>query len=399
MCSLLQPLVSVVIPAYDAERFLGSTLESVCAQSYTNLEVWVVDDGSSDRTAEIVETFAARDPRIALLRQANAGVAAARNLGIQNARGEFIAPLDADDLWRSEAIAMLVARFQGSGPEVGVVYAWSADVDECGRGTGGFHAATVEGNVYRSLLCHNFLGNASSSLIRKTCLDRLGGYRTQFHSQDAQGCEDWDLYLRLAACYEFRAVPEFLVGYRRAAGGMSGDFHRMARSHALMLQSLWEQHRAAAPKFLHGISRSSFYLFFAHQCNECGDARSTLHWLQQALAADPITPLGRLGFYTLLLKNSVRRLQERLWPPASRPTVAVAGSPTRDRTTVMFPTERGAAFPRGVGFGVLKVWLKVLAGQILYRSLEMLPDAKPERARPTRLPPRPAALGNLKNGE
>ncbi|HEY9862115.1 MAG TPA: glycosyltransferase family A protein, partial [Candidatus Obscuribacterales bacterium] len=93
------PLVSVIIPAYNAERFIARTLESVLNQTYQNIEVLVVDDGSSDRTPEIVHHFAEIDARIILFHQSNAGVAAARNLAIQHAKGEFIAPLDADDIW------------------------------------------------------------------------------------------------------------------------------------------------------------------------------------------------------------------------------------------------------------------------------------------------------------
>ena len=93
------PLVSVIIPACNAEIFLEKTLDSVLAQTYKNIEVLVVDDGSQDRTAEIVEGVAQRDHRVILLRQSNAGVAAARNLAIQKSSGKYIAPIDADDIW------------------------------------------------------------------------------------------------------------------------------------------------------------------------------------------------------------------------------------------------------------------------------------------------------------
>ncbi len=93
------PLVSVIIPAYNAEAFIGETLESVISQTYKNIEVLVVDDGSGDQTSKIVESFAQRDCRIILLQQKNAGVAAARNLGIKESRGEYIAPFDAFDLF------------------------------------------------------------------------------------------------------------------------------------------------------------------------------------------------------------------------------------------------------------------------------------------------------------
>ena len=306
------PLVSVVIPAYNAEAFLARTLESMLAQTYQNLEILVVDDGSGDRTPEIVKGFAQQDSRIRLLQQANAGVAAARNWGIHNAQGEFIAPIDSDDLWYPEAVEKLVAQFQRDRSEVGVVYTWSMDINEHEQPTGGFHAATVAGNVHKTLICHNFLGNASSTLIRKTCLDRVGDYNPQLKTQNAQGCEDWDLYLRLAVNYEFAVVPEFLVGYRKVTSGMSGDFSQMARSQQLMLQAVQQQH-PEIPSFLYRISRSSFYLYLAYQCDVVGKTRASLSWLWQAVRADPITPLVRLGLYILLIKNLVKLVIEKSW--------------------------------------------------------------------------------------
>jgi glycosyltransferase involved in cell wall biosynthesis len=97
--NLNQPLVSVIIPAYNAENFIAKTLESVLSQTYQNIEVLVVDDGSTDTTAEIVKSFVQKDSRVSLLQQSNAGVAAARNLAIEKSKGEYIAPIDADDIW------------------------------------------------------------------------------------------------------------------------------------------------------------------------------------------------------------------------------------------------------------------------------------------------------------
>jgi glycosyltransferase involved in cell wall biosynthesis len=98
------PLVSVIIPAYNAAKFIAETIESVLSQIYQNIEIVVVDDGSQDETSTIVRQFAARDRRVRLIQQANAGVAAARNCAIQNSQGEFIVPIDADDIWYPQKI-------------------------------------------------------------------------------------------------------------------------------------------------------------------------------------------------------------------------------------------------------------------------------------------------------
>jgi len=363
------PLVSVIVPAYNAERLIDRTLTSVLNQTYRHLEVWVVDDGSYDQTPAIVRHFAGRDPRVHLLQQANSGVAAARNLGIQHAQGEFIAPIDADDLWYPEALSKLVACLQGCRPTVGVVYAWSIDIDEQDEPTGGFHTATIRGNVYKTLICHNFLGNGSATLIRKACLKQVEGYNTQLKVQKAQGCEDWDLYVRLAEYYEFGVVPEFLIGYRKVASSMSGDFDQMARSQQLMLQTIQQKHPELSA-YLYRLSRSSFYLYLAQQCNTSGDARATLAWLWQAVKADPITSLGRLGLYLLLINNLVKLVRESwLW---LSPEVVFMPQRSTLQDLLMKESLPTLVCPPSLPIHPLKIWLKVLVGKVLHQSLSRI---------------------------
>jgi glycosyltransferase involved in cell wall biosynthesis len=300
------PLVSVIIPAYNASAFIEQTLDAVLSQTYQQLEVIVVNDGSNDRTVEIVENIAQRDDRVILLHQPNSGVAAARNLAIQHATGEFIAPIDADDIWDATNIEKQVQCFAQSPASVGVVYSWTVDIDEYNQPTGGCRASLIKGNVYLALLCHNFLGSSSASLIRRTCLETVGSYNTTFLKQQAQGCEDWDLYLRLAEYYEYRVVSEFLVGYRKVTGSMSSSAQTMARSHQLMLQAVKRKY-PKIPQFLYQLSSSSFYLYLARQSDQNCDHKSTLYWLKQAVSVDRITPLIRLGFYQLLLKSYLNR--------------------------------------------------------------------------------------------
>src|SRR5690606_15977961 len=127
------PVVSVVVPAYNAEAYLGEALRSVLAQTYELLEVLVIDDGSQDRTADIVRELAMEDERVRLLQQSNSGVADARNLGIEHARGVYIAPLDADDLFYPQKLEAQVARMESGDEAVGVVYCWWISIDHEGR--------------------------------------------------------------------------------------------------------------------------------------------------------------------------------------------------------------------------------------------------------------------------
>ena len=356
------PLVSVVIPAYNTELFIAKTLASVSAQTYPCLEILVVDDGSSDRTPSIVQSFSQKDSRIRLIQQPNAGVAAARNLGIQNAKGEFIAPIDSDDLWCPEAMTKLVSQFLALGPNVGVVYAWSVDIDERDQQTGGFHASEVEGDVYKTLICHNFLGNASSTLIRKTSLDHVGGYDRQLRAQNAQGCEDWDLYLRLAEQYEFGVVPEFLVSYRKVLGSLSGDFRQMAKSQLRMLETV-KKKRPHLPGLLYRLSRSSFYLYLAHQCGARSHIRATLYWLWQAIKVDPITPFVRLGVYILFARSVACWLSRKGLLP--KQDIAVLPSSIQGHQ----PGDLSCSKLAKPEVSHSAVWLKVFVGNLLHRLL------------------------------
>ncbi|MGB3759091.1 MAG: glycosyltransferase family A protein [Rivularia sp. (in: cyanobacteria)] len=298
----LTPFVSVIIPACNAEKFLLKTLESVLSQTYKNIEVLVIDDGSQDKTAEIVQSIAQKDSRVILLQQENSGVAAARNLGISKSKGEFIAPIDADDIWYPQNLEKQVQCLLQADSSVGLVYSWSVDINEQDKLTGDFRASNIEGDVFKTLLCHNFLGNASSTLIRRSCVENIGGYNTQLKAQNAQGCEDWDFYLRIAENYQFKVVPEFFIGYRKIANTMSGDYKKMAKSHDLMLQEVQPRH-PEIPKGLYQLSKSSFYMYLARQSSIYDNHHQTLYWLSQALKADFITPVFRFGLYTLTIKS------------------------------------------------------------------------------------------------
>ncbi len=228
-------LVTVVIPAYNAEQFIDGTLRSVRAQTHRTLEIVVVDDGSTDGTTAIVGGHAHQDSRVRLIRQKNGGVAAARNRAIAEARGQFIAPIDADDLWAPDKIEKQIVAMHRSGPLTGLVYSWQATIDEEGRVIHGFsHRPTASGNVLCDMLSGNLVGSGSAALIRTEAIRRVGGYDASLRARKAQGCEDYKLYLQIASHYEFAVVEEFLTGYRQMAGNMSSDLFQMLRSYDIV---------------------------------------------------------------------------------------------------------------------------------------------------------------------
>jgi len=235
-------LVTVVIPAYNAEKTLPETLRSVCSQTHRALEILVIDDGSKDRTAEVAEAHARLDGRIRLVTQTNGGVAKARNNGIDMARGEYVAPVDADDLWRPRKIERELRALRVGGPDTGLAYSWSAVIDEHSQITSLGGRPSFQGDVLNQLFHGNFVGNGSCALMRKNFVLDAGGYDPDLKAQKAQGCEDWKLYLLLAERSHFAAVPDHLVGYRYTPSAMSGDVAQMLRSHAIVRAEMVERH-------------------------------------------------------------------------------------------------------------------------------------------------------------
>jgi glycosyltransferase involved in cell wall biosynthesis len=228
------PLVSVIVPAWNAGQTLAETLRSAAAQTHRHLEIVIVDDGSTDRTADVAAEYCASDPRARLIRQQNRGVAAARNRAIDEARGDYVAPLDADDLWHPEKIERQLRTFTGRGPEVGLVYCWYRMIDGEGLAAGPLWAPVIEGSVFRAHLECNF-GTGSAPLIRRSALGALR-YSTELGDAGNQGCEDWLLQLNIAARHEIACTPAFLLGYRQSPAAMSSDKQRMIRSHIQMYE-------------------------------------------------------------------------------------------------------------------------------------------------------------------
>jgi glycosyltransferase involved in cell wall biosynthesis len=209
-------LVSVIVPSYNMAHFLPQAVQSALNQSYANLEVLIVDDGSTDDTAKVVRQWEG-NPRVRVHRQANGGLSHARNQGIALTRGPFIALLDADDTWATEKIAWQMRLFAGR-PEVGVVYSDFALMDREGkalsRGPMHMHRGWVSG----ALLIENFVP-ASAAVARRECFERYGGFDTNLRTG-----EDYDMWLRLSPHYQFDFVPEPAIRYRIWGGQMSKDY-------------------------------------------------------------------------------------------------------------------------------------------------------------------------------
>jgi glycosyltransferase involved in cell wall biosynthesis len=214
--------VSVVIPAYQSGSRIGRTLAQLRKQTFSDFEVVVVNDGSTDDTARRVRQAMAGDSRVRLVEQPNAGIAAARNKGIEECQGEIVAFLDDDDLWHPRKLELQLARLDAV-RDAAVVTCFSALVDGKGQLLGWRFGGLAEGDVYREMLEWDMVSGGSVALVRRTALKETGGFDASLPDR-----ADWDLWIRLARRHAFSCVPRILVGYTRRAGSVSRTYERMA---------------------------------------------------------------------------------------------------------------------------------------------------------------------------
>jgi glycosyltransferase involved in cell wall biosynthesis len=207
------PQVSVIIPVYNGEKTIRETIESVLQQTFADFEILVINDGSTDATLDILSKII--DPRIQIFSYANARQAASRNRGLERAKGDYIAFLDADDLWTMDKLELQVKALQ-SHPEAAFAYSWTDYIDERGNFLHSGRHITMNGNVYADLIVNNFVENGSNPLIRREVFDRVGVF-----DEALPPAEDWDMWLRIAEFYPFVAIPAAQILYRVTATSSS----------------------------------------------------------------------------------------------------------------------------------------------------------------------------------
>ncbi len=320
------PLVSIIIPAYNAAETIVSTLCSVTAQTYPHIEIIVVDDGSRDDTASIVRQLGSADPRIRLITQPNAGVAAARNAGIEQASGEFVAPIDADDLWHPTKIEKQMQVMLGGGDDLGFVYCFCRLIDAQDKVICSQYPVTCRGRALHRHLFTNFVGNGSALLTRKSVVLRAGGYDTNLRQRGAEGCEDLLLQLKVAREYSVDLVPEYLVGYRVTPSSMSQNDQRMLRSWMQVMQIMRHECRQV-PRFVFDWGAAGeYYRYYrlARTGVARGQARDATQALIRAFRLDPggtgvdllrrSPPIGALRCRLGRLRRKLRRM-----PPVQSP--------------------------------------------------------------------------------
>jgi glycosyltransferase involved in cell wall biosynthesis len=284
--------ISVIVPVYNLEQYIVDTIQSVLAQTYQHFELIVIDDGSTDRTAEICESF--NEPKLKLIRQKNQGANAARNAGLRVAQGDYIAFLDGDDLWLPEKLAKHIEHLEQS-PEVGISYSQSAFIDEAGEPMGLYQMPKLTDITIRDILCRNPISNGSCAVLRKEVFegikfqDNLYGTEQYFYwDERLQGSQDLDCWFRIAlqTDWKMEGIPEILTRYRVNSNGLSAKL--------LKKQESWEQviekTRQYAPDAVaqwENPARAYHLRYLARRAVTLRDGRTALKLAWNAIATYP----------------------------------------------------------------------------------------------------------------
>ena len=226
--------ISVIIPTYNYGRFLSEAITSALQQTYEPGEIIVVDDGSTDETAEVTESFG---ERVKYLRQDKAGVCAARNLGVASTTGDYIAFLDADDIWEPTKLEKQMRKFEADA-EVGLVHCGMREFDSTTGETLQFHLEGDEGWVAQMhLLFEKPVINASGSsiMVTRAAFDRVKGFDTRLRNG-----EDWEFCYRVAKEFKVGYVQEPLVQYRNHGVNATKNISEMERSSLIAWKKIFE---------------------------------------------------------------------------------------------------------------------------------------------------------------
>ncbi len=293
----MNELVSAVIPTYNYAHFLCAAIDSVLAQTYKNIEVIVVDDGSSDNTSEVVKKY---EGKITYIYQKNQGLSAARNTGIRAAHGTYVAFLDADDIWLVDKITEQMRLFE-SGNNVGAVSCRFYEVDESLRVLGeSRHKDYPPAELKKRLMAKNVVSGGSSVVVKKACFDAVGLF-----DESLRSAEDWDMWLRIERKYIIRLVEKPLLKVRVGSYSMSsaGNAQKMLDNEMVVL----DKYFGRGYSILKGQSLSRRYAAAAWAFSVQGQHKEALRCLFVTFWFYPLALFqkDKLGVVLTVIRNGL----------------------------------------------------------------------------------------------
>ncbi|WAL62604.1 glycosyltransferase family 2 protein [Thermocoleostomius sinensis] len=268
------PKVSVIVPTYNSIAYLPETIESILQQTFTDFEVLIVDDGSTDQTVAWAKQIV--DPRVRVIMQPNQGVSVARNTGILQAQGEYVAFLDADDTWNHSKLEQQV-YYLDTHPKIGWVHSWVSLIDAQSQPIGKPLISSAEGQIWEELLIRNAIA-CCSVMVRRSCFSVAGLFDPNIRS-----AEDWELWIRLAFHYPIGLIKEPLARYRVLPTSKSKNCQLVERS----LHQIIEKTFADIPLNYQSWKSRSYgyaYLYLAWKAlqGQTKDISAAIRYRQQA---------------------------------------------------------------------------------------------------------------------
>jgi glycosyltransferase involved in cell wall biosynthesis len=278
------PRVSAIIPAYNAARFLPTSIESVIRQTYDQWEIVVVDDGSTDDTREVVSSYAHRlGDKLRYVYQPNAGLPAARNTGIRNAQGDLVALLDADDIWLPTRLERSVAAMDAD-PEIGLVHGRFERVNLEGKHMDNlqpsFPVQHLSGRISGRIYTREVHLGCPTVTFRKSCIEKAGWF-----DETMRATEDRDLWFRIALHYKVGFINETIASYRVSAGSMSSDPERMFKWQTFFVEKHYKS--GASGRLQRMQALSSIYRERADGLYRKSKTREAMYFYSRAALFDP----------------------------------------------------------------------------------------------------------------
>lgn len=266
------PCCSIIIPAYNSIKYLPETLESVLKQTFTDFEIIIIDDGSYDNIVEWASRI--QEPRVKFISQQNKGVSAARNLGIDLTTGEYIAFLDADDLWEATKLEKQLQCLKNN-PSLGLVHTEMTVIDEESKLLGRKFTSNVEGNALKPLLEQNTIVT-SSVIVRRSCLETVGNFDSNLTSS-----EDWELWVRIASRYCIALIKEPLVYYRQHSKNTTNNWQMLEQD----LRYIEQVFQSVPPQLSYLKNRSYAYanIYLAWKALQTGYCQQAAYFRNQAI--------------------------------------------------------------------------------------------------------------------
>ncbi|MFM6290642.1 MAG: glycosyltransferase family 2 protein [Microcystaceae cyanobacterium] len=285
------PTFSVIIPAYNIENYVAQALNSVLAQTFQDFEIILVDDGSFDHTISIIRQFT--DPRVKLIQQENRGASSARNHGIRQSQGQYIAFLDGDDYWLPEKLERQLQHLE-SFPEVGVSFCRAAFIDDSGVPLGTYQMPQLTDLDAPAFLRSNAIGCGSTPIIRRQVLEAIqfqdnlhGELEVCYFDEHLQRSEDLELWLRilLKTSWKIEGIADPLVYYRINPNSLSSNILKEHES----WEQVVEKVRSYAPEMIaqtENLARAYQFRYLSRRAIRLKDGKTAVQFINQALKSD-----------------------------------------------------------------------------------------------------------------